>query len=153
MRNVLPKYLPLAVTCATLALLTGGCSQGTIENIPTEAEFDRRVVDTAGPVLVDFYKDSCPTCVIQEGVLENLAKDYGDQVKFVRFKIREVTMAGAAPEIMKRYDLFWVPTVILFVDGQEKERWTLNHPAEAFRPALDKVTARTAGETSAAPPQ
>ncbi len=122
------------------ALLAGGClPQGKMPDLHTTEEFDQQVVRSDRPVLVDFYKDNCPTCVEQERVLEELIDEYAGRVKFVRFKIREATMQESAPEIMDRYKLFWVPTVILFVDGKEQKRWVFNHMAFEFRGVLDDV--------------
>jgi len=141
-----------ALALAILAALTGGCemsrfsgsydSQGSrLIDIATVAEFDQKVLRSSRPVLVDFYKESCPTCVLQEAVLDDLAAEYGSQVIFAKFKIREATMVGSAPEIMDRYNLFWVPTVILFLDGRETRRWTLNSTHAMLRKGLSQTLA------------
>jgi thioredoxin 1 len=130
------------VFCASLAILSVGC--GTSENIKplaTAAEFDQQITTAKGPVLMDFYKNACPTCVVQEAVLEQLSEEYKGQVTFAKFKIREAYMVPSNPVIYKRYNLFWVPTVILFVDGKEKQRWVFNHSAEEFRPAINEALA------------
>lgn len=142
MRNVPRRLLNPAASlwaAAAMAAMLGGCAKGTMTDIVTVQEFDQKVVNAGRPVLVDFYKDNCPTCVIQEADLEPLLDEYRGRVDFYRYKIREATMASSSPEIMDRYGLFWVPTVILFVNGQEVERWVFNHPTSEFRRALDKV--------------
>jgi thiol:disulfide interchange protein len=96
----------------------------------------KQILATGQPVLVDYYKESCPTCVLQDGVLEGLNGEYGSKVHFVKFKIREATMISSTPEFMEEQRLFWVPTTILYVGGVERNRWTLNHMASEFRPAL-----------------
>ena len=131
--------------------LAGGCRagiEGKITNIPTVEEFDRTVNQPNRPVMVDFYKDSCPTCDIQEAELEKIVDDYRDRVTFVRFKIREATMNSPVPEIMERYNLFWVPTTILLVNGKEVQRWVFNHGQGEFREALNKFL--TTGSTGVA---
>lgn len=126
---------------AGLAVIIGGCSAGqSLTHIETQADFDKTVMHSSQPVLMDFYKNGCPTCVVQEGVLDDLAKEYQGKVVFAKFKIREAYFVSPAPEIMDRYKLYWVPTVILFVDGKEKQRWTFNHSAGEIRPALDEAT-------------
>jgi thioredoxin-like negative regulator of GroEL len=133
------------LACAILAVAMTGCSAGRADltTIADADGFDRQVCRAQRPVLVEFYKDSCPTCVLQEACLKELALEYGDRVLFARFKIRERTMRGSCPEIMDRYDLFWVPTVILFENGIPTQRWVLNHPTWAFRRALDRATGAT----------
>lgn len=139
MRNT---TMTAVLAALVLAMAAGGCqTQGKLADIPNQAEFDRQVVQSQRPVLVDFYKDHCPTCVIQEATLENICDEYQGKVTFVRFKIREATMASSAPEVMDKYNLFWVPTMILFVNGQEKQRWVFNHGEQELRDVLDKVVA------------
>lgn len=131
-----------AIAVASVLVVSSGCStQNKLASLQSEQEFDQRVLRSDKPVLVDFYKNNCPTCVLQEAALEPLTDEYAGRVEFYRFKIREATMASAAPAIMDRYNLFWVPTVILFVDGKEHKRWTFNHGTGEFRKALDAVLA------------
>lgn len=132
--------------------LGGGYSGGSFQDIPDAATFHRVVRQSDRPVLVDFYKDSCPTCVIQEGELDQLAPEYAGRVRFVKFKIREATMQSANPEIMDEYNLFWVPTVVLFVNGHEKQRWVLNHLAMEFRGPLDQALVKAPARVAAAGP-
>lgn len=112
-----------------------------IQDVP---EFNQQVHQARGPVLVDFYKESCPTCVLQDAVLKELNGEYGSRVRFVRFKVREATMISSTPEFMDEHRLFWVPTTVLYVDGREQQRWTLNHAAWEFRPALTAAAAGNA---------
>jgi|GEM_PF-1083872 len=130
------------LACLLSPLLAAGCTQGKLAELHTAADFDRYVVRSGRPVLVDFYKESCPTCVVQEAELEQLCDQYAGKVTFAKFKIRDPNMADSCPQIMARYKLFWVPTTILFVGGREKARWTLNHLAAEFRPALDAAAGR-----------
>jgi len=139
------------VAALMLAMAAGGCAtQGTLTNIADTTDFQHKVIEAKGPVIVDFYKDGCPTCVLQEVCVERLADEYGRQVTFTKFKVREATMISSCPEFMDQHQLFWVPTVILFVDGKEKQRWELNHGEEDFRPALDDVI-RKAGRQAPPP--
>ena len=153
-RTMAATWLALAVC----ALGAGGCQddqgpQGKLALTPLQdvAEFNREVVQSRQPVLVDFYKDSCPTCVIQDDVLEGLNYEYQGRVKFVKFKVREAYMVSNCPEFMDQQKLFWVPTAVLFVNGKEQQRWELNHGAWEFRAALDAAGGRppNAGPTVA----
>ena len=133
-----------AAGCQDSGAGMGGDPQKTVPLTPIQdvAEFNREVIRSKVPVLVDFYKDACPTCVIQEGELEGLAAEYQGRVKFVKFKVREAYMLSSCPEFMDEHKLFWVPTTVLFVDGKEQQRWELNHLASEFRGALSAACAR-----------
>ncbi|MCY2924403.1 MAG: thioredoxin domain-containing protein, partial [Planctomycetota bacterium] len=79
----------LAAAVTGLALGAAGCGgggQSKFTDLKTTEEFDREVVRSKKPVIVDFYKDACPTCVIQEAETEKIIDDYREQVVFVKFK-------------------------------------------------------------------
>ena len=144
-RRIAATWLALAFCALAAGCQDGQGPQGKLALTPLQdvTEFNREVVQSKQPVLVDFYKDSCPTCVWQdEEVLQGLAFEYQGHVKFVRFKIREATMASNCPEFMDQHKLFWVPTAILFVNGKEQQRWELNHGAWEFRDALNAAGGR-----------
>ncbi len=133
------------VACSIFACVLGGCTpEGKIPVAQTDSQLLMTIQRSTRPVLVDFYKDNCPTCVVQEAELEQLMDEYAGQVQFVRFKIREATMAETSQRIMDKYKLFWVPTTILFVRGQEKQRWVFNHAAAEFRGPLTALVGRPA---------
>lgn len=145
---------PLAALTLGLLIL-GGCGDtptGKMYDIKTVSEFNRVIATSGRPVMIDFYKDNCPTCVVQEGVLEKVSDEYGDRVYFAKFKIREATMQATNPEFMKRYNLMWVPTTILFVNGKERTRWVFNHTEGEFRTELDKVVPRRQAMNHEPPP-
>jgi len=129
-----------AALCAALAALAGGCGGGTLVSIEDAADFQRRVIESDRPVLVEFYKTACPTCVWQEDWLAELAPEYAGDVLFAKFLIKDLSWSSTAPTIQERYDLFWVPTMILFVNGEEKHRWELNYfVTSEFRAVLDEA--------------
>lgn len=127
--------------CVALALLVGaGCEPGmSLAPIEDVHDFQRQVIEADGPVLVEFYKTSCPTCVIQEDQLAQLATEYTGRVTFAKFLIKDLSWSSTAPTLEERYNLLWVPTTILFVDGQERQRWELNHLPSEFRLALNEL--------------
>ena len=138
-----------AAVCLALAVLAGGCEGGTLVSIENSEDFQRQVIEADGPVLVEFYKTACPTCVMQEDVLGGLAREYQGRVQFAKFLIKDLSWSSTAPAIQDRYDLFWVPTAILFVDGEERQRWELNHGAWEFRRALNEAAGAPASASLA----
>ncbi len=121
------------------SLWLGGCSSQNLNQIKDQNDFDRLLIQSKQPVLVDFYKDGCPTCVILEPKLVKLAEEYQGRVTFTRFKLMEAYFAVKAPDLKERYDISYFPTVILFVDGQEKTRWVLSYDMEKYRQVLDET--------------
>lgn len=142
----------LAATFAALALVVtmgAGClgtedstavkAGHTLTPIKGWSEFQRRVLAADRPVLMEFNKDPCPTCVVQQAELDSLAPEYSDRVFFASMTIMVGFFEVTEPEVRDKYNVKWVPTTILFVNGEEKKRWELNHTAFEIREELKKV--------------
>ena len=72
--------------------------------------------DESLPVLVDFYSDSCVACKKLAPVLGNAEDDYEDKVKV--YKVN----TNFDVELAEQYEVQSNPTLILFKDGQVKDR-------------------------------
>jgi thioredoxin 1 len=129
--------VPLAV--AFLSLLAGGCSGQQLVQIKDQPDFDRQVRQSKNPILVEFYKGGCPTCVALEPNLVKLAEEYQGRVTFARFELMTAYFAVKAPDLKKLYNVSYFPTVILFVEGQEGKRWVLDYNMDKYREVLDKL--------------
>lgn len=132
-----------------LAAAAGGCTGPDFTEI-TGAEFDQQVLRADRPVMVDFYKEGCPTCGLVEGTMNQLKKEYGDRVKFVRFLTMTGLFQAPSPEIKDRYDIRFFPTVILFAGGQERYRWSLDYSINDYRKGLDEVAPKPAATATPA---
>jgi putative thioredoxin len=99
-----------------------------------EASFDEKVLKASArtPVLVDFWADWCPPCVALTPVLEKVAAEYGGKVRLAKVEADEnMKLAG-------RYGLRGFPTVLLFVDGEERDRFSSFRPADFVRDFIDR---------------
>lgn len=74
------------------------------------ATFDEAIRE--GPVVVDFWAPWCRPCLALEPVLEQIE----DRVPVARLNIDDY------PEIASRYEIFSIPTVMLFADGAARGR-------------------------------
>lgn len=100
--------------------------------------FQREVLEARGPVLVMFSKTACPTCVALGPVMRRLAREYAGRVVVAKYKHYNPFLRLTSKEIMERYRVHLVPTVILFVNGQERRRWFMNYRVRDYRKTLDK---------------
>ncbi len=82
----------------------------------SKADFEEKVLKEALPVLVDFYSDSCVACKKLAPVLGNAEDDYKDKVKV--YKVN----TNFDVELAEQYEVQSNPTLILFKDGQVKDR-------------------------------
>ena len=80
--------------------------------------FAAEVLQAKGLVLVDFYSDSCLACKKLAPVLGNAEDDYEDKIKV--YKVN----TNFDVELAEQYEVQANPTLILFKDGQAKDRKT-----------------------------
>ncbi|MBE3100510.1 MAG: hypothetical protein IMZ44_25620 [Planctomycetes bacterium] len=128
------------VACAALALVAGGCGASKFARCnTTAADFQQQVINLPDPVLVEFYKGGCATCWLLEPTLDQLADEYSDQMKFVSFEMMNPYFAITCREVQKQHRIAYYPTVILFVNGEEKNRWILDYSIDRYREVLNEV--------------
>lgn len=77
----------------------------------TDANFTAEVVESDKPVLVDFWAPWCGPCRMVAPVLEEIAKERGDDLQIVKLNIDE------NPETAAKFQVMSIPTLILFKDG------------------------------------
>ena len=100
-------------------------SQALIFDV-NEAEFQTQVLDASktNPILVDFWADWCPPCIVLSPVLERLVNGYGGKIRLAKVEVDE----GENMRLAGRYGLRGFPTVILLVNGEEKGRFSSARP-------------------------
>jgi thioredoxin 1 len=81
----------------------------------TDASFQREVLESEGPVVVDFWAPWCGPCHAVEPVLNDLEREHEGRVEFVKLNIDENA------ETASRYAVLSIPTVILFDGGEPRE--------------------------------
>jgi thioredoxin-like negative regulator of GroEL len=70
--------------------------------------------------------------------MDDLARKYWGRIKVARFVAMTRYFDVPSPEIRERYNLVYIPTVILFDKGVEVDRWRLVVMEEVYRYDLDK---------------
>ena len=96
----------------------------------TDASFQREVLETEGPVVVDFWAPWCGPCHAVEPVLNDLEREYEGRVEFVKLNIDENV------ETASRYAVLSIPTVILFDGGEPRETVVGARPRSQYEQAI-----------------
>lgn len=86
-----------------------------IKNVIDE-EFSEEVLQSDKPVLVDFWASWCMPCKMQGDVLRELAPDIAGKVKIVKVNVDE------SEKTALEYGITSIPTLMVFVDGELKEK-------------------------------
>ena len=80
----------------------------------TDATFEQEVLQSATPVVVDFWAPWCRPCHAVEPILAELEAAHGS-VKFAKLDIDENLQTAS------RYSVLSIPTAILFQGGEARE--------------------------------
>lgn len=85
-------------------------------------DFEQLVVDASAefPVLVDFWADWCPPCIAVAPVLEKVVKEYEEPVRLAKLEVD----AGKNMKIAGQFKVRGFPTIILFLKGEERARFS-----------------------------
>ena len=81
-----------------------------------EASFEKAVIQSPIPVLVDFWAEWCGPCKMIAPVLQEIAKENGD-----RFRIAKVNIDDD-PALMQKYQIRGVPALLFFQGGELRDQ-------------------------------
>lgn len=134
------KFRIMVIQILALAAfgLVSGCSKN-LQHLQNIEEFEEQVLLADKPVLVEFYKGGCPTCLGLEPGLDKLAKEYEGRVEFARFELMTPIFVVTSPELKDHYDVSIFPTVLLFDQAEVQGRWVMDYDLNSYRQALNRV--------------
>ena len=81
-----------------------------------DGNFEQVVLQSETPVLVDFWAEWCGPCRTLAPTVEAVAEQHAKSARVVKLNVDD------SPAITQRYRIQGIPTLILFQDGEEKER-------------------------------
>lgn len=76
------------------------------------AAFENEVTNSALPVVMDCFTNTCPPCKKMAPIFEKVASEYDGRIKFVKVNLK------SSPEIAKQFKILGVPTFLFFKNGE-----------------------------------
>lgn len=103
----------------------------------SDETFEKAVLQSSLPVIVDFWAPWCGPCRMVAPVLEQIAKDYAGQVIIAKVNTDD------HPEWAGRYGVQGIPTMLFVAHGQVVDRVVGAVPMPVIKQRLDKVLAES----------
>jgi thioredoxin 1 len=82
----------------------------------TDQGFEQEILKADVPVLVDFWADWCVPCHMVSPVVEEIGQDKSAVMRVAKLNVDD------NPDTARRYGVMSIPTLILFVGGEERAR-------------------------------
>ena len=99
----------------------------------TSEDFDKEVLQSETPVLVDFWAEWCGPCQILGPVLDKVADEYKEKIVLAKVNV------DSAPACSQKYQISQIPTVVLFKAGKLASGFIGVRPEEFIRQWLDEA--------------
>jgi thioredoxin 1 len=78
----------------------------------SDADFEKHVLQSSEPVLVDFFAEWCGPCKAMAPALEQVAAELKGKVKVVKLDVDQ------NPNVTQQYRIQAMPTLIIFKNGE-----------------------------------
>jgi len=82
----------------------------------TKDNFEKEVLRSSKPVIVDFWATWCMPCKMIAPIIKEISRESKDKLKVAKLNIDD------AMEIATRFGVMNIPTIIFFKDGREFTR-------------------------------
>ena len=79
----------------------------------SDADFDKEVLKSTEPVLVDFFAEWCGPCKAMAPALEQVAAEMKGKVKVAKLDVDQ------NPQVTQKYTIQAMPTLMIFKGGEK----------------------------------
>ena len=103
-----------------------------------EASFERAVLQSPIPVLVDFWAEWCGPCKMIAPLLDEIARESEGKFRIAKVNIDD------NPALMQRFSVRAVPTLLFFSGGELKDQLVGGAPKQAIIEKLNRLSSSPA---------
>ena len=101
----------------------------------SDANFEQEVIQSDGPVLVDFWAEWCGPCRALTPVLESLSDEYSGRAKIAKVDV------DANQQTAMKFGIRSIPTVMLFNNGEVVDSFIGVRPKTDYAASIEKLIA------------
>ncbi len=98
-----------------------------------DSTFEKMVLQSPKPVLVDFWATWCKPCLMVAPIIDELAEEYGDRVDFVKLDVDNNVKTAAS------YAIRSIPTLLIFKNGEPVSHMVGVRPKSELKQNLEEA--------------
>lgn len=102
-------------------------------NTILDSTFEKEVLQSKIPVLVDFWAEWCQPCKMVEPVVDELSEEYSGKIMFGKINVDENA------DVPGNFGIMSIPTLMIFKDGKAIKTMVGVQSKDTFKKALDEA--------------
>lgn len=105
----------------------------------TDQNFEKEVLKSDLPVMVDFWAEWCPPCKLVAPTVEELAREYERKLKVGKLNVDE------SPQTAAKYSIMSIPTLLIFKNSQVVKTMVGAQSKERIKKQINEVLGTSDG--------